>query len=595
MRKVKILGVHGLGDHRASTWKEDWQAALLAVFPGQQAMAGQEHIQLEFTFLTYDDIFEDVDLSVWETMQAVWKLARSGATTALGRRRGVLGDVSDRIRWTAGYVVAWVEDEQFKKQTRQRVLDALAAEEPDFVLAHSLGSLVTYNAFSHPDASRSAVASALRRTRYVTLGSQLGNPFVLGNLTAGRLEPLPVKYWHHLYNEEDDVFTAPIKLWDANNFEQVEATFDINGFADHSAVEYLRHVNTIENVWRPAAEQRINARAFGATRARRESPAALKRLGRLQRRALLVGINDYPKEEDRLEGCVNDVFLMSSVLQECGFPPESIRVCLDERATAQGITERLKWLLDDPRPGDERVFYYSGHGATIPEYGENLEPDRKTETLVPWDFDWSAERAVVDDQIFTLYSQLPYRTRFVMILDCCHSGGMHRQGRAKVRGLNPPDDIRHRELKWDKPQRMWVARDFKRLNRQFSSRQDVNTAFFGTDGASTRIGRASLLRGQTEREYRQLKRRAGSARVGPYLPLIIEACQEKEFSYEYRDGATSYGAFTYALCRELRDRRRISFKRLVDVTSARLADLGYAQQPQILGPQAIVNRRVPWS
>jgi hypothetical protein len=35
-------------------------------------------------------------------------------------------------------------------------------------------------------------------------------------------------------------------------------------------------------------------------------------------------------------------------------------------------------------------------------------------------------------------------------------------------------------------------------------------------------------------------------RVGPYLPLIIEACQEKEFSYEYRDGATSYGAFTYA-------------------------------------------------
>jgi hypothetical protein len=595
MRKVKILGVHGLGDHRASTWKEDWQAALLAVFPGQQAMAGQEHIQLEFTFLTYDDIFEDVDLSVWETMQAVWKLARSGATTALGRRRGVLGDVSDRIRWTAGYVVAWVEDEQFKKQTRQRVLDRLVAEEPDFVLAHSLGSLVTYNAFSHPDASRPAVAAALRRSRYVTLGSQLGNPFVLGNLTAGRLEPLPVKYWHHLFNEEDDVFTAPIKLWDANNFEQVEATFDINGFADHSAVEYLKHVNTIENVWRPAAEQRINARAFGATRARRESPAALKRLGRLQRRALLVGINDYPREEDRLEGCVNDVFLMSSVLQECGFPPESIRVCLDDRATAQGITERLKWLLDDPRPGDERVFYYSGHGATIPEYGENLEPDRKTETLVPWDFDWSVDRAVVDDQIFTLYSQLPYRTRFVMILDCCHSGGMHRQGRAKVRGLNPPDDIRHRELKWDKPQRMWVSRDFKRLNRQFSSREDVNTAFFGTDGASTRIGRASLLRGQTEREYRQLKRRAGSPRVGPYLPLIIEACQEKEFSYEYRDGATSYGAFTYALCRELRDRRRISFKRLVDVTAARLADLGYAQQPQILGPQAIVSTRVPWS
>ncbi|HEU4368113.1 MAG TPA: caspase family protein [Methylomirabilota bacterium] len=595
MKKVKILGVHGLGDHRNSTWKEDWTAVLLAAFPGQHAVAGRERVQLEFTFVTYDDIFEDVDLSVWETMQAVWKLARSGAATALGRRRGVLGDVSDRIRWTAGYVVAWVEDEKFKKLTRQRVFDALVAEQPDLVLAHSLGSLVTYNAFSHPDAGRAAVAAALRRTRYVTLGSQIGNPFVMKNLTPGRIDPLPVKYWHHLFNEEDDVFTAPIKLWEANNFEQVDVPFDIDGFADHSAVEYLKHVNTVENVWRPAAEQRIDARAFGAARARRESPAVLKQRGRLQRRALLVGINQYPREEDRLEGCVNDVFLMSSALQECGFAPESIRVCLDERATARGITERLKWLLDDPRAGDERVFYYSGHGARMPEYGENMEPDRNVETLVPWDFDWSADRAIVDDQIFGLYSQLPYGTRFAMILDCCHSGGMHRQGGARVRGLNPPDDIRHRELKWDPAADMWVSRDFERLNRYFSSRADVNAAFFGSDGASTRIGRASLVRGQTEREYRQLKRRAGTPRVGPYLPLIIEACQEREFSYEYRHGVTSYGAFTYSLCLELRRRKRISFGRLVEVTAGRLEALGYIQRPQILGPRAIVNARVPWS
>jgi metacaspase-1 len=595
MKKVKILGVHGLGDHRNRTWEEDWTAALLAAFPGQRAASDRERVRLDFAFVTYDDIFEQVDLSVWQTMQAVWKLARSGAATALGRRRGVLSDVSDRVRWTAGYVVAWVEHEAFKERTRQRLLDAVVAEQPDFVVAHSLGSLVTYDAFSHADAGRATAAAALRRCRYVTLGSQIGNPFVVKNLTAGRIDALPVRYWHHLYNEEDDVFTAPIKLWGATNFEQVNTPFDIEGFADHSAVEYLKHVNTVENVWRPAAEQRIDARAFGAARARRESPVVLRRQGRLQRRALLVGINQYPREEDRLEGCVNDVFLMSSALQECGFAPESIRVCLDERSTAQGIIERLKWLLDDPRPGDERVFYYSGHGARIPEYGENMEPDRKVETLVPWDFDWSPERAVVDDQIFGLYSQLPYGTRFAMILDCCHSGGMHRQGGARVRGLNPPDDIRHRELRWDSATDMWVARDFKRLNRQFSSRPEVNAAFFGEDGDSTRIGRASLVRGQTEREYRQLKRRAGSARVGPYLPLIIEACQEHEFSYEYRHGVTSYGAFTDSLCLELRRRRRVSFQRLVDVTGARLADLGYAQQPQILGPRAVVNARVPWT
>ena len=138
MRKLKLLGVHGLGDHRTSTWKEDWQAALRAAFPGR------DEVELEFAFVSYDDIFEDVDLSLWDTMQAVWKLARSGLSTALGRRRGVLGDVSDAVKWTAGYVVAWVEDEKFQRRTRQRLLDAMVAEEPDAVLAHSLGSLVAY-------------------------------------------------------------------------------------------------------------------------------------------------------------------------------------------------------------------------------------------------------------------------------------------------------------------------------------------------------------------------------------------------------------------------------------------------------------------
>jgi hypothetical protein len=589
MKKLKILGVHGLGDHRNTTWKEDWTSALRAVFPGQDA------VELEFSFLAYDDIFAKVDLSVWQTMKAIWKLARSGVANALGGRRGVLGDVSDRVRWTAGYVVAWVESEEFKRKTRARVLQTIVDEQPDVVAAHSLGSLVTFNAFSHADARRQDVAAAIARCQYVTLGSQIGNAFVVGSLTAGRIEPLPVKFWHHLFNDEDAVFTAPIKLWDATNFHQVDTHFDIGGFADHSAVEYLRHPQAVEQVWRPMAEQRIDARAFGVMRGRpKATAAALVRQGRSSKRALLVGINAYPAEEDRLEGCVNDVFLMSSVLQECGFPPDSIRVCLDGRATAAGITERLKWLLDDPRPGDERVLYYSGHGAAMPEYGENLEPDRKTETLVPCDFDWSPETAIVDDQIFALYSQLPYETRFAMILDCCHSGGMHRQGGARVRGLNPPDDIRHRELKWDKASDMWVSRDFRPLNKQFSSRPEVNQAFFGKNGTSTRLGRASLVRRQSEAEYRRSKRR-DDPNLGPYLPLIIEACQEKEFSYEYRHGVTSYGAFTFALALELRKRKRISFKKLVDATATKLAELGYRQRPQILGPGVILDSTVPWS
>lgn len=51
---------------------------------------------------------------------------------------------------------------------------------------------------------------------------------------------------------------------------------------------------------------------------------------------------------------------MSSVLQESGFEPEDIRIVLNDRATTQGIMDRLHWLLDGVRDGDERMLFYSG-------------------------------------------------------------------------------------------------------------------------------------------------------------------------------------------------------------------------------------------
>jgi hypothetical protein len=585
---LKVMCVHGLGDHRKTPWADEWRGAISAIFDQYKLR------KPDYTFVTYDPIFEKVKLTAWETMQAVWKLTRSAASTTITGRRGVTSDVSDKVKWTAGYVVAWLEDGDFQQQTRKLLLDEVAKHQPDVILAHSLGSLLTYNAFSHADAARPVVKAALARAEYVTLGSQIGNPFVIRNLTNGRIEPLPVRFWHHLYNDDDAVFTAPIKLWEGANFQQVDTHFDIEGIADHSAVEYLSHARTVEEVWLPISGLRTGARRFGSTkRTRGRSPQVQVKLPG-SRRALLVGINAYPREADRLEGCINDVFLMSSVLQECGFAPEAIRVCLDDRATAKGIVDRLDWLLDAPQPGDERVFYYSGHGARIPEYGENFEPDHQSEALVAWDFDWTREKAVIDSQIFALYSQLPYDTRFAMILDCCHSGGMHRHGGARVRGINPPDDIRHRELKWDSDAEMWVPRDFKRLNDRFSSERDVNQAYFGENGATSRIGRATLLRGQSQAEYRRAKRRIGPTPTGPYLPLVIEACGEAQFSYEYRHGVTSYGAFTYAFSKRLRKLGRTTFEKLVEQTGLELAELGYQQKPQILGPSRILKARVPW-
>lgn len=588
-RTLRILGVHGLGDHRMSDWEEKWSVTL------NQAMPATEGVALDYRFVTYDDIFEQTKLTAWECARAFWKLTTSGFSS-LGRQRGTLSDVSDRIQWTAGYVVAWVEDEAFKRKSRKRILDAVRENKPDIILAHSLGTLLTYDAFAHPDATEPQVRAILAKAKYVTLGSQIGNPFVIRNLTTGRIQPLSVGFWHHLFNKEDDVFTAQIRLPGATNFRETLTPFDIEGFADHSAEHYLGHSATIENVWRPIMAQAAGIKTFGAMPAALAKSVPAKR--RKTQKALLVGINAYPDESSRLEGCVNDVFTMSSVLQECGVPPEAIRTCLDDRATTRGILDRLEWLLDNPKPGDELFFYYSGHGARIPQYGDDFEPDHNLETLVPWDFDWTPEKAISDDQIYSLYSQLPYDCQLVMIFDCCHSGGIHRDGGPRPRGISPPDDIRHRELKWDIETQMWVSRDFKRINEKFTSEKGVAESYFGRDGSTRRLGRASVLRGLSSAQYGRLKRdkRSGD-NVGPYLPLIIEACGEEQFSYEYRHGATSHGAFTFSLANVLRrhreQKRPISFEDLVEKVGAQLADLKYDQKPQILGPSAVRKTKVP--
>jgi len=582
-QQLRVLGVHGLGDHRSGEWKNKWRDALRKAIPAETEM--------QFFDASYDHIMEKSSINPIEAVSAFFKLAGSGLGS-LGQRERAARGFGDRLHFTAGYVCAWVEDKTFQRRTRQFILDKLREVRPNVILAHSLGSLITYNAFSHDDAGDPEVAEILRNARYITIGSQIGNPFVVRNLGPGRIDPLNVEFWHHVFNKHDNVFTAQIRIPGASNFRQTRADFDTED--DHNAETYIGWPTTIDEVWGPISERARGVRGLipSAPIQIRRAPAVEKRHGK---RALLIGINDYPNPPDRLEGCVNDVFQMSAVLQECGFAPESIRTCLNDRATTDGILQRMEWLLEDPRDGDERVFYYSGHGARIPEYGEDGEPDHHVEALVPYDFDWTPQRAVTDDKIYELYSQLPYDMRLLMIFDCCHSGGIHRDGAAKARGITPPDDIRHRELKWDRATSMWVSRDFKRINTRFSPKASVMKQYFGDDGSTRRLGRASMLRGLSQTEYRNLQKKDNQKRLGPYLPLIIEACGENQFSYEYRHGVTSYGAFTYSLTEILRARKQITFATLVDEARARLADLKYDQIPQMLGPTIIQNSRVPWT
>ena len=79
------------------------------------------------------------------------------------------------------------------------------------------------------------------------------------------------------------------------------------------------------------------------------------------RRALLIGIDGY-QAVNQLGGCVNDILRVRDFLiGRAGFPDGEVRLLL----ARAGIEQAFHDLLGATRPGDEVVFYYSGHGTRL--------------------------------------------------------------------------------------------------------------------------------------------------------------------------------------------------------------------------------------
>ncbi len=614
---LRILCVHGVGQQEADpdfalSWRE-------AVADSLQAAGAPPATALEFVH--YDALFDAAprDLAVWR--RAFGRLLSSGAQAAAhsvqswlgglfgqprlasGKPRGLfdwIAGAREDLQWTAGMVAQWVADEALRAQARAALLADVRRFRPDVVLAHSLGSLIGYDTFARTDEGG---AEAIRGRVFVSFGSQINNPFVR-ECFGGRLTALPARHWFHLFNRHDDAFTAPIDL-PLPDFTQVRTDFDLAGRMDHDAAAYLRHPETGRVVWRSllasattplavavsaaraAAPQRVHTKVATEPKNLREAIAfsigSTRRT--VARRALLVGINEYPHPEWRLEGCVNDVYLISRRLQEFGFAAENIRIVLNERATSAAIRERLEWLFDGCADQQGRVFYYSGHGAQIPGYGVGETVDRADECLVPYEFDWTPEHAVVDNWFYELYSQLPDSAHVLSVFDCCHSGGMSRDGGTRVRGLTPPDDIRHRILAWDEQSQSWH-------NRAGLATTEAGAPPKGVVGVRRLFRRA---RAAGAGEPPSWSNPAPFGHAGPFVPVLLEACQEEELACEHREGAAAYGAFTWSLCQVLNQRRRPkSWGALRKEVERELRRMRYAQHPGLEGPAQVESRPVPW-
>ena len=127
------------------------------------------------------------------------------------------------------------------------------------------------------------------------------------------------------------------------------------------------------------------------------------------RKALVVGINDYPKCP--LYGCCNDAQAMSDVLKRNANGDPNFEVWKKNDVQTKG---ELRQLVEQCFSGDADValFYYSGHGYIDAIGGYLVTPDYREH-----DFGLSLQ------EVLNIANQSKCKER-IIILDSCHSGFM---------------------------------------------------------------------------------------------------------------------------------------------------------------------------
>jgi hypothetical protein len=270
------------------------------------------------------------------------------------------------------------------------------------------------------------------------------------------------------------------------------------------------------------------------------------------KRALLVGIN-YPGTSSQLNGCVNDVILMASLLiEQFGFTdPLNRRLLVDNAATTSEIMRRLDWLVDGAKAGDTLYFHYSGHGSQMidTDYDLEEEPDGKDEIICPSDLNWR-DKVIKDDDLRRVFSRVPKGVDLTVTLDCCHSG----QGlRTLTNPYETPSPNKSRTLPMpaDIEARGWG----KHLQVKTRGLQNVDT----------------------------IEEQDG---------VLISGCQSTQTSADAWINNKYHGACTYYLWETLRQSNyNISHVELIKKMNEKMDYHGYTQNPELNCASQFLNKR----
>jgi hypothetical protein len=126
-----------------------------------------------------------------------------------------------------------------------------------------------------------------------------------------------------------------------------------------------------------------------------------------------------------LPGVPRDANRLAEVFGEYGAaPPADFIRLYDEQATRDRILGELQVVADRALLSDQVVIWFGGHGHEK-QGGDSPMPDGMTRYLLPFDAAWetAAPRGISTGQLAATLAPLR-ASEVVVILDCCHSGGL---------------------------------------------------------------------------------------------------------------------------------------------------------------------------
>lgn len=277
--------------------------------------------------------------------------------------------------------------------------------------------------------------------------------------------------------------------------------------------------------------------------------------GGLNKRALLVGVNEYPNlpAYSQLRGCVNDVLIMKQTLEASfGFPSSNITTLVNEQATAARIREGLDQLCTDCQPNDIIVFHFSGHGSRMAAASE--KPCGYDETIMPHDsgrmnpsFPTQVTPCDIrDTDIQAWLSRLTGKTSNVtLIFDSCHSGSITR--------VLPDSASEGTSLRWIEP-------------------DSVGNGNTSNIGAARNWGRESGSSGWLPSSDKYVLLAACAAEQGAY-----------EMDHEENGVAGRNGALTFFLTREINQATSNTYRDIWEIVALKVNNRFQKQTPLLEG------------